>query len=97
MCFEFMTKTVVIAHQYFSCCRAALTQSPELFCFSHCPVSKDLGVHKELREDTASTTDPDWPKGCPTPYHRLTGCQGLEETQKKKLGEGMKEGGHTAL
>lgn len=64
LCFGVLMKTLLITHQYFSCCTAVLTLSQGL-CFSCCPARAELRVHKELGTGTARTADPDRPKGCP--------------------------------
>lgn len=63
--FGFVIKIVLIIHQYFSCFIEAVAQG--LFSFSHCFVSEELGVHKELGGDTAGKADPDRPEGSSIP------------------------------
>lgn len=62
--FGFGVKIVMIIHQCFSCCRAAHIE-PGNFQFLVLHYQLGAGVHKELGVDTASTTDPDLPKGYP--------------------------------
>jgi len=40
LCFEFVLKTALMIQRGFCYCRAVLTQSQGLFCFSHCPISE---------------------------------------------------------
>lgn len=61
LCFGFMTKTVLIVLQCFSCCWAVkdLTQTEGLLCFLFCPASEEAGcVHESKREYTQDN----WPK-----------------------------------
>lgn len=34
---------------------------------SHCPATKELGVHKELEWDRSGAADPNWPQEWPIP------------------------------
>lgn len=49
LCFRFMTKTLEIIHQCFSCTKA--------FSAPHTVLASRLRVSKRLREDTAGTAD----------------------------------------
>ena len=77
ICFGSVMKTVVIAHQCFSCCSAMLTLNPGLFCFSHC--QQGAGGAQGSGRGTASTADSDWPKGIP---HHVISCPALKVWDK---------------
>jgi len=71
-------KTVGIYQQYFSCCKAVLTQSQGLFSFSHHPASEELEVHKKLRGDTPIDQRD-------IPYH-VVSCSSIKYGVKKRKG-----------
>lgn len=83
-CFRFVTKTTLKTHPCFSCCWAVLVQLQGL-CFSLCPSSGRLGVHKKPGGDKARAADPKWP--IYIPHHPMS-----SSAKKTGLGGGLSKG-----
>lgn len=48
LCFEFVLEPSLIIQECFSYCWVVLTQSQELFCFSHCPTSTQNQLVRDI-------------------------------------------------
>jgi len=87
LCFGFVTKTVLTENWYLCCCRTVLTLSQGHFSFSHCPASKELGLHQELEEDTARPADPGRPKRYSTSYGIMLSRKSWEKRRKGRTSQ----------
>lgn len=69
LCFEFVTKTVLMTHQCFDYCWAVLAQCQHylLFQLPPQPVNR-IGVYKKQGGSTTRTANPKWPNGYSMPY-----------------------------
>ena len=70
LCFGFVLETVLITQGCFSSCWAGLRELRPFLPLT--PPQQQAGGggggHKGLGGEMAGTADPNWPKGCPTPY-----------------------------
>ena len=71
LCFGFRRKTMLITHQYFSCCLVMLYRARDISVFQLPALpchQREMGDHNELRGDRTRTADLNWPKGYSIPY-----------------------------
>jgi len=70
LCFGFRTKTMLITHQWFSCCWTVLYRAKDVYFFSflYSPASEGRGDPKEMWGDRIRTSDLNWTKGYSIPY-----------------------------
>ena len=69
LCFSFVTKAVLTAHQCFSYCRTVLAHIKNFSVSHSAPPASRLRVGKRLGRDTARTADPNQPKRYSIPHN----------------------------
>lgn len=73
LCFEFVIKTMLIAHQCFGYCWAVFAQHQDFLFLPHsAPKVSRLEVGKKLGEETAGTMDCSCPKGYSRPCNMFS-------------------------